>query len=274
MNPPSVASVRVRPSPTCSLPKASRPHSRFRAVCCPTPSPARTCWQRRPPAPARRSPSASRWSSESTRTGPTPAALVLVPTRELAAQVGEVLEPLAAASRPARGHRLRRSRPPRPGQEGRPLAPAGGDPGSPRGSRQRARCSRWAPSRSWCWTRPTGCSTWASSRRSTGSCDGCRRIARRCSSRPRSTARWARLARSYTTDPAHHEANPDDETVQEVDHRFVQVTPRDQGADADRHAEGGRPPLAGVRAHPARRRSSAGQAARARRVRPWRCTAT
>jgi len=34
-----------------------------------------------------------------------------------------------------------------------------------------------------------------------------------------------RLARSYTTDPAHHEANPGDETVQEVDHRFVQVTP-------------------------------------------------
>ena len=34
-----------------------------------------------------------------------------------------------------------------------------------------------------------------------------------------------RLARSYTTDPAHHEANPDAETVEEVDHRFVQVTP-------------------------------------------------
>ena len=34
-----------------------------------------------------------------------------------------------------------------------------------------------------------------------------------------------RLARSYTTDPAHHEANPGDETVEEVDHRFVQVTP-------------------------------------------------
>ncbi|HEX2587030.1 MAG TPA: DEAD/DEAH box helicase [Gaiellales bacterium] len=34
-----------------------------------------------------------------------------------------------------------------------------------------------------------------------------------------------RLARSYTTDPARHEANPDAETVEEVDHRFVQVTP-------------------------------------------------
>ena len=34
-----------------------------------------------------------------------------------------------------------------------------------------------------------------------------------------------RLARSYTTDPARHEANPDSETVEEVDHRFVQVTP-------------------------------------------------
>ncbi len=34
-----------------------------------------------------------------------------------------------------------------------------------------------------------------------------------------------RLARSYTIDPARHEANPDAETVEEVDHRFVQVTP-------------------------------------------------
>jgi ATP-dependent RNA helicase RhlE len=34
-----------------------------------------------------------------------------------------------------------------------------------------------------------------------------------------------RLARSYTSDPARHEANPDAETVEEVDHRFVQVTP-------------------------------------------------
>ena len=37
-------------------------------------------------------------------------------------------------------------------------------------------------------TRPTACSTWASSRRSTSSSAGCRATARRCSSRPRSTA--------------------------------------------------------------------------------------
>jgi ATP-dependent RNA helicase RhlE len=34
-----------------------------------------------------------------------------------------------------------------------------------------------------------------------------------------------RLARAYTNDPARHEANPEQVTVQEVDHRFVQVTP-------------------------------------------------
>ena len=49
---------------------------------------------------------------------------------------------------------------------------------------------------SWCSTRPTGCSTWGSSRRSTGSCGACRRTARRCSSRPRSTARSAGSPRS------------------------------------------------------------------------------
>src|SRR3954454_9791539 len=51
-----------------------------------------------------------------------------------------------------------------------------------------------------------------------------------------------RLARSYTTDPARHEANPDAETVEEVDHRFVQVTPEtkiqtliDLLGDSDNH---------------------------------------
>ncbi len=34
-----------------------------------------------------------------------------------------------------------------------------------------------------------------------------------------------RLARSYTNDPARHEANPEAETVEEVDHRFMQVSP-------------------------------------------------
>jgi superfamily II DNA/RNA helicase len=34
-----------------------------------------------------------------------------------------------------------------------------------------------------------------------------------------------RLARSYTSDPARHEANPEAETVEEVDHRFMQVSP-------------------------------------------------
>ena len=45
-----------------------------------------------------------------------------------------------------------------------------------------------------CSTRPTGCSTWASSRRSTRSSGACRGTARRCSSRPRSTAEVGELA--------------------------------------------------------------------------------
>jgi ATP-dependent RNA helicase RhlE len=52
-----------------------------------------------------------------------------------------------------------------------------------------------------------------------------------------------RLARSYTSDPARHEANPEAETVEEVDHRFMQVTPEtkvqtlvDLLSSADGHA--------------------------------------
>ena len=74
-------------------------------------------------------------------------------------------------------------------------------------------------------TRPTGCSTWASSRRSTGSCAGCRRSARRSSSRPRCTARSAALARTYTTDPGHYEAELQSSTAGiDISHSFVAVT--------------------------------------------------
>src|SRR4051812_12634532 len=69
--------------------------------------------------------------------GPTPAALVLVPTRELAAQVGEVLESLAAA----RGLRVATAyggvRLPHPAQKGDRQALLGADPGPPEEPRHR-----------------------------------------------------------------------------------------------------------------------------------------
>ena len=98
-----------------------------------------------------------------------PAALILAPTRELALQIVDELREIAdrpgALGRP----RLRRRRAREAGQA-RPLAPTSSSP--PRaGSRT---CSTAAPSASttsgsWSSTRPTGCSTWASSPPSTGS---------------------------------------------------------------------------------------------------------
>ena len=70
-----------------------------------------------------------------------------------------------------------------------------------------ARC-RSAPSGCSSSTRPTGCSTWASARPSTASSPSCRASARRCSSRPPSTARSAGSRDVYTTDARSHEHAP------------------------------------------------------------------
>ena len=119
-----------------------------------------------------------------------PAALVLVPTRELASQVTEELAPLAKA-------RGLPSRPPTAACRSVPGQPHQGR-AHPRRDARPARGPGRAPARRplaraqiSCSTRPTACSTWASSRRSTSSSAACRRTARRCSSRPRSTARSA-----------------------------------------------------------------------------------
>ena len=56
--------------------------------------------------------------------GPWPSALVLAPTRELAAQIVDELAGVMHAQRPAHHRRLRRRRHPQPGQAGRPLARA------------------------------------------------------------------------------------------------------------------------------------------------------
>ena len=156
--------------------------------------------------------------------GPTPAALVLVPTRELAAQVGEVLEPLAAA----RGLRV---------------ATAYGGVGLHDQAKKadRSHLLVATPGRLEDLANRKMLSLGAVSILVLDEADRMLdmgfqpqvdRIVRRLP-QERQTMFFSatldgevgRLARSYTTDPAHHEANPGDETVEEVDHRFVQVTP-------------------------------------------------
>ena len=75
------------------------------------------------------------------------------------------------------------------------------------------------------WTRPTGCSTWASSRRSIGWSGACRGTARRCSSPRRSTARSASWRANYTRNPGHFQGElPTERETGEVEHRFVSVS--------------------------------------------------
>jgi ATP-dependent RNA helicase RhlE len=156
--------------------------------------------------------------------GPQPSALVLVPTRELAAQVGEVLEHVAAA----RGLRV---------------ATAYGGVGLHDQAKKAARAHVVVAT--------PGRLEDLASRRMLSLADVSMlvldeadrmldmgfqpqvdRIVRRLPSKRQTMffsatldGEVGRLARSYTTDPARHEANPDAETVEEVDHRFVQVSP-------------------------------------------------
>jgi len=158
------------------------------------------------------------------RQGPTPAALVLVPTRELAAQVGEVLAGIAAA-------------------RGLEVATAYGGVGLRDQARKAARSQilvatpgRLEDLASRKMLKLDGVSVLvldeADRMLDMGFQPQVDKIVRRLP-RTRQTMFFSatldgevgRLARSYTTDPARHEANPEAETVEEVDHRFVQVTP-------------------------------------------------
>jgi superfamily II DNA/RNA helicase len=156
--------------------------------------------------------------------GPTPAALVLVPTRELASQVGEVLEHVAAA----RGLRV---------------ATAYGGVGLRDQAKRAAKAHLVVAT-------PGRLEDLASRRMLSldkiqalvldeadrmldmGFQPQVDRIVRRLPSKRQTMffsatldGEVGRLARSYTNDPARHEANPEAETVEEVDHKFVQVTP-------------------------------------------------
>jgi ATP-dependent RNA helicase RhlE len=156
--------------------------------------------------------------------GATPSALVLVPTRELAAQVGDVLEQIGAVS-------------------GIRVATAYGGVGLHDQAKKAARSHLLVAT-------PGRLEDLAQRRMlkldgvvmlvldeadrmlDMGFQPQVDRIVRRLP-RERQTMFFSatldgevgRLARSYTNDPARHEANPEAETVEEVDHRFMQVTP-------------------------------------------------
>ena len=118
-----------------------------------------------------------------------PRALVLVPTRELAVQVSEVLEPLAKEAglriaavyggadieRQVKKLRTRRRRDHRHARAGSSTSATG------------ASC-RWPTSRPWCSTRPTAWPTWGSCPRSSGCSAASSASTRPCCSRPPSTA--------------------------------------------------------------------------------------
>ena len=131
-------------------------------------------------------------------------ALVLAPTRELAAQIERAPR---AASRRTR----RITAPPVFGGVG--MGPQEQRlPARRRRHRRHARaaCSTTCSigvrqastgSRCWCWTRPTACSTWASCPTSGASSAACRGSGRRCSSRPPCRRRSSTLAREILRNP-------------------------------------------------------------------------
>jgi ATP-dependent RNA helicase RhlE len=173
--------------------------------------------------------------------GSTPAALVLVPTRELAAQVGEVLEHVAAA----RGLRV---------------ATAYGGVGLRDQAKRAAKAhlvvatpGRLEDLASRRMLSLDGISAFvldeADRMLDMGFQPQVDRIVRRLPAKRQTMffsatldGEVGRLARAYTNDPARHEANPEAETVEEVDHQFVQVTPETKVqtlVDLLKQAEGG-----------------------------------
>ena len=153
-----------------------------------------------------------------------PSALVLVPTRELASQVTEEFQPLAKARgltvAPAYGGVPLKSQANR--IKGAHILVATPGRLEDLANRRLVTSPRCAPS---CSTRPTGCSTWASGRRSTSSCGACRGTARRCSSRRRSTARSGSSPASTRAAPPRIEGELSAlRQPGEIEHRFVSVT--------------------------------------------------
>ena len=167
-------------------------------------------------------------------TGNRPAALVLVPTRELAMQVADDLRPLAEDEGPPRRGRLRRRVPSGRRRRRRASAhvpsrhPAASTTSSSSGSSSSTPCERSS------WTRPTACSTWASSRRSTASCGTVPANRQTMLFSATLDGGVAELARAYTSNAARFRAElPADRRPGTIEHTFVPVTP-----EADRVAAG------------------------------------
>ena len=156
---------------------------------------------------------------------PRPSVLVLAPTRELAIQIVEETccrSPRRRALSVAAVYGGAGIQPQIKARAPRPHLVA--TPGRLEDLLDRARGVSSARSASWSSTRPTGCSTWASARRSTASS---RKLPRK-----RQTLFFSatldgdvgRLARVYTTDARSHEQAPAAERRGDVKHRFVWVT--------------------------------------------------
>ena len=141
-----------------------------------------TCSASRRPAPARPPPSRFPCCSSLPRPSGRPAprtarALILAPTRELAVQIDESFaQPTAGTCGSPRSSSRRR----RPGPRRSPRCAAASTSSSPRPAACSTSCEQGARpsrprSRPSCSTRPTGCSTWASSATCARSSPGCRR---------------------------------------------------------------------------------------------------
>ena len=110
-------------------------------------------------------------------------------------------------------------------------------------------------------TRPTGCSTWASSPQVDRILARSRRTVRRCSSRRRSTAPVAELARAYTVNASRFRAErPGRARAGDDRARFVPVTAEDKLDRLVEHLERRARARARLRPHEARRRQARAQA--------------
>ena len=186
------AATSPSPSPSNSWSSATR-------------SPAMTCSSSRRPVRARRSPSASRWSSASSPAAGHTSALVLAPTRELAGQIVDELRTHRRRPRPEDRRRLRRRRLRPAEQGGAPRRHPRRHPRAARGpDRPRRRLARPRPHPRPRRGRPHARHGLQAGRRA-GSSPRPRPSARPCSSR----RRWrGRPARSPPPSPATPAATP------------------------------------------------------------------
>ena len=219
-----------------------------------TSSPAATSSSSPPPARARRSPSASRWSTASRPTAPRPAALVLAPTRELATQI---VEEIRSSPTPAAlsitavygGVGFEKQARRRAGRTSSSRPRAASRTCSQRGAftSPTSRCS--------CSTRPTGCSTWASGRRSTGSSPPAPSDRQTLFFSATLDGEAGEVATRYTRHAAIHEHGPSGRAAAaEIEHRFVSVSAEDRVETLVGRARDRARPRARLRADQARRR--------------------